>query len=645
MADLGSQQANDDEAARKSELHARDKAALLSEPFGHPVPEMTRRLFAFTNTGASSAGPFVEGPQVRETTPTLSKSTIAPARAYGHLRPTARRGDTIELDAKVDAPNQSAQPSTDADDPRTQAARAITFTSMDIPIALDKKTLPDDGVVDLRSQQANDEAARKSELHARDEAALLSGPFGHPVPETARRLFTFTNTGASSAGPFVEGPQVRETTPTLSKSTIAPARAYGHIRTTARRGDTIELDVKADAPNQPAQPSTDADDQAARAIPVSKSYSRLTPNVPGTTQRESSGFTSLSTTSLLDEENRVTPQPHVLVAPTIPVSLPSPFKTSPSLPDQPSNTALAGPSAGSPPPIPLDSLAKSRDILASSVDRTTRKKDSSSSMQVRTSEPTFSAADTIEGHGVNLRDPQPSLSRSFAARQGQGDPVASGEPVSSIRESSQTPSPPVRIEHRSRTGGSHLEPMRSEAAGGDGSEGQAGGGGQQGGNNMPREIRPVIAGRDTTIDTEPPRTAPMQLASPRPQEGGGSRDVAESSRRGLPRSATTEIGMQSSGSTYDLGDTRAATQISSGRPEDGGPPGPLREPPERPEEPAGTFYSWFRSLFVTEQPFEGSGRGEGSESEDIQKMNLSTAQYADKNKKSNSNNNGCCPCC
>jgi hypothetical protein len=125
------------------------------------------------------------------------------------------------------------------------------------------------------------------------------------------------------------------------------------------------------------QPSTDADDprtQAARAIPVSKSYSRLTPNVPGTTQRESSGFTSLSTTSLLDEENRVTPQPHVLVAPTIPVSLPSPIKTSPSLPDQPSNTALAGPSAGSPPPIPLDSLAKSRDILASSVDRTTRKK-------------------------------------------------------------------------------------------------------------------------------------------------------------------------------------------------------------------------------------------------------------------------------
>jgi hypothetical protein len=77
-----------------------------------------------------------------------------------------------------------------------------------------------------------------------------------------------------------------------------------------------------------------------------------------------------------------------------------------------------------------------------------------------------------------------------------------------------------------------------------------------------------------------------------------------------------------SGSTYDLGDTSAATQIGSGRPEDGGPPGPpgsppgpLREPPERPEEPTGTWYSWFRSLFVTEQPFEGSGRGEGVKTE------------------------------
>jgi hypothetical protein len=82
---------------------------------------------------------------------------------------------------------------------------------------------------------------------------------------------------------------------------------------------------------------------------------------------------------------------------------------------------------------------------------------------------------------------------------------------------------------------------------GNGREGQAGGGGQQGGNNMPREIRPVTVGRDTTIDTEPPRTAPMRPASPRPQEGGASCDVAEPSRRGLPRSATTEIGTQSSG--------------------------------------------------------------------------------------------------
>jgi hypothetical protein len=157
-------------------------------------------------------------------------------------------------------------------------------------------------------------------------------------------------------------------------------------------------------------------------------------------------------------------------------------------------------------------------------------------MQVRTSEPTFSAANS-KGHGVNLRDPPPP-SRSFAARQSQGDPVASEEPSSSVRESSRTPSPPVRIENRSRTGASHSESMRPEAAGSDGSEGQAGGGGQQGGNNMPREIRPVTAGRDMPIDTEPPRTSPMQLASLSrsggPHEGGGSRDVAESSRRALP---------------------------------------------------------------------------------------------------------------
>jgi hypothetical protein len=75
------------------------------------------------------------------------------------------------------------------------------------------------------------------------------------VPEIARSLFTFTNTGASSAAPFVEESRVRETTVTHSKSTIAPARAYGHIRPRARRGDTIELDAKDDAPNQPVHVS------------------------------------------------------------------------------------------------------------------------------------------------------------------------------------------------------------------------------------------------------------------------------------------------------------------------------------------------------------------------------------------------------
>jgi hypothetical protein len=61
------------------------------------------------------------------------------------------------------------------------------------------------------------------------------------------------------------------------------------------------------------QPSIRADDprtQAARAIPVSKSYSRLTQIGPGTTQCASPGFISRSTTSLLDEKN----------SPTIPVS-------------------------------------------------------------------------------------------------------------------------------------------------------------------------------------------------------------------------------------------------------------------------------------------------------------------------------------
>ncbi|KAH9970782.1 hypothetical protein BGW80DRAFT_537371 [Lactifluus volemus] len=201
-------------------------------------------------------------------------------------------------------------------------------------------------------------------------------------------------------------------------------------------------------------------------------------------------------------------------------AIPPPPTTLPSLPDQPFNTALACPGATSLPPRLLDSPSKkSRDMLTSPSDRTTRTEDSSSSMQGRPSEPTFSAADSTEGHGVNLRDLSSSLSSSLAARQGQGDPVASGVPSSSISESSQTPSPPVRIEHRSRTGPSHLESMRPEVVGSGGREGQAEGGGQQGGNNMPREIRPPIA-------TEPPRTAPMQLASLSrsggPQEGGGS---------------------------------------------------------------------------------------------------------------------------
>jgi hypothetical protein len=97
MVDLGSQQANVEEA-RQSELHARVEArrAPLSEPL-----EGT--------TGVISAAAFVEVPRVRETTPARSKSTTAPAAASGHLRPTARRGDIIELDAKGDARNRPAQ--------------------------------------------------------------------------------------------------------------------------------------------------------------------------------------------------------------------------------------------------------------------------------------------------------------------------------------------------------------------------------------------------------------------------------------------------------------------------------------------------------------------------------------------------------
>ncbi|KAH9975046.1 hypothetical protein BGW80DRAFT_1444624, partial [Lactifluus volemus] len=49
--------------------------------------------------------------------------------------------------------------------------------------------------------------------------------------------------------------------------------------------------------------------QAARAIPISKSHSKLTPNVPGTTQCESPGFISRSTTSLFDEKNPPTVSP------------------------------------------------------------------------------------------------------------------------------------------------------------------------------------------------------------------------------------------------------------------------------------------------------------------------------------------------
>jgi hypothetical protein len=121
---------------------------------------------------------------------------------------------------------------------------------MDIPIIPDKETrqtLPnlrqnDDGMVDLGSQQANDEAARQSELHARVEARRV--PLGECLDGT---------TDVSSAAGFVEESRVRETTPARSKSTTAPAVASGHLRPTARRGDTIELDAKGDAQNRPAQ--------------------------------------------------------------------------------------------------------------------------------------------------------------------------------------------------------------------------------------------------------------------------------------------------------------------------------------------------------------------------------------------------------
>jgi hypothetical protein len=60
-------------------------------------------------TGVSSTAAFVEEPRVRETIPARSKSIAAPAEASGHLRPAARRGDSIELDAEAEAQNRAAQ--------------------------------------------------------------------------------------------------------------------------------------------------------------------------------------------------------------------------------------------------------------------------------------------------------------------------------------------------------------------------------------------------------------------------------------------------------------------------------------------------------------------------------------------------------
>jgi hypothetical protein len=101
---------------------------------------------------------------------------------------------------------------------------------MDIPIALDKETLPDDGVVDLRSQQADDEAARKSE---RDEVAS-SSELLEPAA-VAASLFPFTSTGVISAASFVKERQVMKKTVTKSEVIIVEERADGHSHETTRK--------------------------------------------------------------------------------------------------------------------------------------------------------------------------------------------------------------------------------------------------------------------------------------------------------------------------------------------------------------------------------------------------------------------------
>jgi hypothetical protein len=136
-------------------------------------------------------------------------------------------------------------------------------------------------------------------------------------------------------------------------------------------------------------------------------------------------------------------------------------------------------------------------------------------------------------------------------------------PPSILPNLSRQPStyPPPNSTTYSSVPTSHLESTKP----GSGGRGQAGGGDGQGEGD---EIRPIAAGCDIPIDTEPPQTAPMHLAplsrSVQPQGGGGLRDVAESSRWGLSRPLEPELSNQSI----------SQSQLTmSGRPEDGGLPG------------------------------------------------------------------------
>ncbi|KAH9970781.1 hypothetical protein BGW80DRAFT_1461023 [Lactifluus volemus] len=480
--DLGSQQANDGP-------HARVEARRV------PLSEHLE-----STTGVSSTAEFVEESRTRETIPARSKSTVAPSGASGHLRPAARRGDTIKPDAKAEAQNQAAQshllqPLTGADNPRSRAAHAITVSeSYSTPLLLDERNLPTipispqnvliartsrkaggDGSLSLpEAHEASRSPHAQEDPHREVHATFRVEDRGHsfqslsgssPVPSSPLPPGTSSVSSLPSSVPLAA---IKRTSSGIrSNKDIPPGELSGRpesIPKSTAYSDTNRGIASAERSHVKRLPDA-VPDRVVTAESTSLHQHPSSPRIDRSTSHFQPPIQHHAVSSESSASETASPH-HPSLTGVIRRTVssyprhrsdddasraggasisdtdrtdgsPSPPTMALSSPRyQPSNKTLADPSASAERSIPHDSLVRKRWDMTDGPSDEKTRKEVSHNSSSTQGRRTSPATETTERHGSNIRDP-PSPSRSLAVRQGQGDSTAKRGPSSSTRISKE----------------------------------------------------------------------------------------------------------------------------------------------------------------------------------------------------------------